>query len=36
MSLEWNNSVLRDSLNNRFADEKFKALKMLMEEVEGA
>ena len=36
MSYEWNNSVLRDSLNNRFMDEKMKALKMLMEEVEGA
>lgn len=35
MSPVWNSSVLRDSLNNRFADEKFKALKMLMEEVEG-
>jgi hypothetical protein len=35
MSLEWNSSALRESLNNRFADEKFKALKMLMEEVEG-
>ena len=33
MSTEWNNSVLRDNLNERFADEKFRALEMLQNEL---
>lgn len=33
MSTEWNNSALRDNLNERFADEKFRALEMLQNEL---
>ena len=33
MTTAWNNSALRDSLNERFADEKFRALEMLQNEL---
>lgn len=33
MTTEWNNSVLRDSLNHRFREEKAKAIQMLSDEL---
>lgn len=33
MTEEWNNSSLRDNLNERFREEKAKAIQMLSEEL---
>nr|DAS88394.1 MAG TPA: hypothetical protein [Bacteriophage sp.] len=33
MTLEWNNSPLRENLNHRFREEKAKAIQMLSEEL---